>query len=186
MNSPTLAPQELLGKANSFGELPYIEYDSLYQSHLDDFKMTPWRVFWIGRLVEANLSSNRFNSMDYSQYDDLYDLRKEAAQVTVKIIKKFGDSVRRRGARFIILNMSQVQDIYHLQHGQPLRYAPMLEQLEEEWAVVRTEEEIQKHPLEQLFVANDGHHAPLGSKIVADVISSYLKGERLFSRVASH
>jgi hypothetical protein len=186
VNSPTLTPAEILGRANSLGELPYIEYDSLYLNNLDDFKMKSWRIFWIGRLVEANLSSNRFNSMDYYQYDDLYDLNKEAAQVTLKIIKKFGDSVRRQEARFIVLNMSQKLDIYHLQHGKPLRYTPILEHLEGEWTVVRTEEEIRKHPLEQLFVVNDGHHAPLGSRIVAEVISNYLKGERSFSRVASH
>ena len=186
INSPTLAPGELLSRANSFGDLPYIEYDSLYLSHLDDFRMNPWRVFWIGRLVEANLSSNRFNLMDYYRFDDLYDLSKEAAQVSLKIIGRFGDSVRRRGAKFIILNMAQVQDIYHLQHGKPLRYTPILEELESEWTVVRTENEIQKLPLEKLFVADDGHHAPLGSRTVAEVISNYLKGEKVLFKLATN
>lgn len=186
INSPTLPPTELMSKAESFGELPFIEYDSIYLNNLNDFIMNPWRFLWIGRLVEANLSANRFNSMDYHKHDDLYDLNKEAAQVSLKIIKKFGDSVRQRSARFIILNIAQVQDIYYLQHGKPLRYAPLLENLEREWTVVRTEEEIQKHSLEHLFVANDGHHAPLGSKVVAEVISSYLKDEQPLYRVASH
>lgn len=186
VNSPTLTPVELLGKAESFGELPYIQHDSLYQAHHDDFEMNFWRVLWTGRLVEANLSSNRFNQMNYYQYDDFYDLNKEAAQLAIRIIKRFGDSVRQREARFIILNMSQEQDIYHLQQGKPLRYSPLLDQLQREWTVVRTEEEIRKHSLEQLFVANDGHHAPLGSQIVAEVISSYLESAKSFYRLASN
>lgn len=186
VNSPTLTPAELLSKANSFGELPFIEYDSIYLNNLNDFIMNPWRVLWIGRLAEANLSTNRFNSMDYYQYDDFYDLSKEAAQVALRIMEKFGDSVRRRGAQFIILNMSQVQDIYHLQHGKPLRYAPLLKELEREWTVVRTEEEIQKHSVEKLFVADDGHHASLGSKIVAEVLSNYLRNDKSFHRLASN
>lgn len=173
INSPTLTPEQLLA-IDQFSDLPFMEHDAVYANTLEDYQSSPLRLLWVGRIIEEHLVNNRFTRLNYYQYDDWYDLETEGAQLTLRILEQFRDSVHARGAAFLIVHFPMHLDLYHLRSGRPLRYETLLDKLEQIAPVIKTHEDFLAYELDSLFVPG-GHYSGLGNEIVARAVMAFLQ-----------
>ena len=174
INSPTIPPSELVSHANRFDDLPFMEFDTVFQENREDYRMNVLRILWSGRFLEEHLARNRFTRNNYYQYDSYYDLEKDGAQIALRVLEKFHDSVSRNMGEFVVANLPMRLDLHHLKKGRPLRYSDLLERIENLAPVVRTEVALQAHPIDSLF-APGGHYSALGNEVVAEALSEYFR-----------
>ena len=66
VNSPTIPPTELISQADRFDDLPFMEYNTVFQEKREDYRMTVLRTLWSGKSLEDHLNSNRFTRNSYS------------------------------------------------------------------------------------------------------------------------
>ncbi len=175
VNYPTVNFDKILDDAKSFDDLPYIEYDSIYVDNKNDYKNYFWRISYLLRFIEINLTDNRFTQMSYRRNDLYYDMSKEGANLSLKIIKLFQQSVKEEGSDFLTIVLPMQSDLFHLKNGKPLRYKPMIDVIETFSPVIHAEEKMKDYDLEKLYIPNDGHFDSFGNEIVAKILSEYLE-----------
>jgi hypothetical protein len=175
VNYPTVSFDKILENAKSFDDLPYIEYDSIYKNNKNDYKNYFWRASYLLRFIETNLTDNRFTHMSYHGYDEYYNIEKEGAKLSLKIIKMFQQSVKEEHSDFFTIVLPMKNDLLHLKKGRPLRYKDMIDMIETFSPVVHAEEKMKNYDLEKIYIPGDGHFDYFGNEIIAEILSEYLE-----------
>lgn len=152
-------------------------YDSYWQNHLDDYSNNWWRYSKFFSFIETNVKHNRLTRFRSSFDQEYFDFNKEAAPLTIKIIKRFKESVHNDNAEFIILNIPTFHNVYNLKRDSKLNYVSMVDSMKRIAPVIQPESSLVKyakdHDIMDLYT-DDKHHAEPGDSILALHIMDFL------------
>ena len=174
VNSPTIPVEKIFDNARSFDALAYMDYDSVYTETRGDYQDALWNNSYLFNFLWTNWGDNRWAQMDYRQHDAAYDMKKEGAQLALKLIHHFQASSKQAQAEFITVVLPSELDLFHLKKGRALRYAHLIDAISAYSPVMHAEETLKSHEIDELFLPNDSHYSSLGNRLVAQVVGEYL------------
>ena len=173
INYPTIPIKRLLDNVESFENLQYIAYDTIYAENKKDYERNFWRASYLLSFIETNLVDNRFSQTNYHRYDEFYDPEKEGARVAIEIMKLFQKSVHEEHALFLTILLPMQHDLSHLKKGRPLGYTNLIDMMSQFSPIIHTAMQMKDYDLEKLYVP-DGHFSAFGNEVVAKILSEYL------------
>ncbi len=118
----------------------------------------------------------------------LYNDKSEAFLVTVKIFDKFYQSVLDNASLPVIIIYPDVNDQYRYRRDKTKRYEPLIEYLKTNKyyyidILAAFEKYEETYSVEDLAVGKWGHYSPLGNRIIAEYVDSFLKTNQLTTKV---
>ncbi len=174
INRPTPAPERIPRLMQNIEKWPYTKYEYFFDP--DDYTKTILQHSKLFSLIQNFVELNRFNvdRKNAEKLQQLYDLRREPAQVTEAIIDEFAHEVRQTGAKFMIVHLPDQIGLNILLRGDTLQYNALLQKIERGQPLLQTENDFAKvlgqQSLADLFEAG-GHYSQAGNAVVAAVVA---------------
>lgn len=174
INSPTPAPEQIPPVMQDIENWSFIKYEYFFNP--GDYRETFLQRSKLFSLIQNFVELNRFNvgRKNAEKLRQLYDLRREPAQVTVAIIDAFAREVRQTGAKFLVVHLPDQIGLNILLRGDTLQYNALLQKIERRQPLIRTENDFAKvlgqRSLADLFEAG-GHYSQAGNAVVSAVVA---------------
>jgi len=168
INSSTPDPKEIINIMENIDSWDLIKYDYWYKNYQE-------RICFKSKLVSSisYVIDSVYGLLTQDRY--FYDLNKEPAIVSLKIIRLFKDDVESNGAKFYVVHLPTKFGLKMLLHGKKLYYADFMDKLEDIGRFIHTEDAIAGEARKStLYKVCPRHYSAPTNKIVADIISKLI------------
>lgn len=177
INHPGLPPAALVPTIRNIKNWPLATHESFYNP--DDYEEKLWLKSKLVAYVMNIIAVNRW-TIKKTEIKD-FNIRKEPAILTLKIMDAFKMNVEKYGAKFYTVHIPRSQDLADKKNNENFVYKDMLQTLEKKMTLIHTEDALMQAAkntdLSDLFEAN-GHYSAKGNAAVAKEISRFIHGER--------
>jgi hypothetical protein len=169
INSPTVPPEQVPDTLANFHRWPLAKYEPSYTAKYQHRWYTPSKL--ISTLVD--LWSQRKNAPQ-DQPDDLFAVNGEAMNITVPLLERYREEVRKSGKPFVLIYFPRSDVIDAILAGHPDPWQPHLDRLKGFTIVDPTPRLVahaKVHGSASLF---NGHYSPVGYRLVAEALAEAL------------
>jgi hypothetical protein len=176
INVPTVPPERIVDVMKNFESWDLGKHEYFYDPK--DYLDSVWFRSKIVSLVVSAGSSAGFHPEKNPRR--LYDMTREPARLTLRIIREFKKGVEAEGGRFLMVHLPKESDLTALYRGKGLPYAALLEAMDEN-NVIRPEQEMLKQESFRRSLFARIHYNGNGNKIVAGALTKFIK-ERVLTQ----
>lgn len=181
LNVPTISPERIPVIIENIETWDLVKYEYFFNP--EDYQE---RIWLKSKLAAFSLEVARPNANDENQSlfrdEDTWDLSKEPAQLTLRIIQEFKQDVESQGRQFLIVRLPILKDVDYILADKAFPYAALLEKIDEENEIIYPErEQLQEVIALYLSSANElftreggGHYSAIGNQVIADTIADYI------------
>ena len=132
INFPVPTPEESLVQMKDFANWKFAEYETFY-----DANKQWWHNSKLLSLVIDIIRINRFDLRSYKQ--PFYELSKEPALITLKLMSAFRNDVVSNEAQFFIVHLPMKDDLIDLINGKKVVYETLLSEIGKQCEIIRPE-----------------------------------------------
>lgn len=167
INSPTPLPEEIPDIIANFKDSPLAEYEYFFDQ--DDY-IDHW---WLqSKLVGLLLDIVEEEPLDSRIF---YDFGSEPVQLALAIIEAFKNEVESQGATFMAVHLPHKYELSQTAGGRPFRYADILNNLDANYHLMRTEGQFDLLRLDTYFQETTTHYSAEGYQVVAGVAADAIE-----------
>jgi hypothetical protein len=165
INRPTTVPEDVVKTLENFHRWPLAKYEPSYTEKYQHRWYTPSKL--VSTIVD-------FRAAKQEQPQDLYAVNGEAMDITVTLLERYREEVKRTGKPFVLIYLPLADTINAVVAGQPDPWQPHLNRLQGFTIVDPTPRLVayaKEHGVASLY---NGHYSPAGYRLVAEALAEAL------------
>ena len=165
INRPTVAPEDVPATLANFHKWPLAQYEPSYTEKYQHHWYTPSKL--LSTIVDL------YSSKTETQ-QDLFAVNGEAMNITVPLLERYREEVRRTGKPFVLIYFPLADTINAVLAGKPDPWQGHLDRLQGFTIVDPTPRLVahaREHGVASLYA---GHYSPIGYRLVAESLAETL------------
>jgi hypothetical protein len=171
VNSPTVAPEEIVPTLQTFEDSPLAEYD--YYFHVEDYRDRLWfksRLIGLAATSLDNLSPEVNTCDDLKETPASYSLDGEPSRLALAIVRDFEIDVTAHDAKFFLLHMPTNPSLEKGKRGESVVYQELLTEFDNRYDVIDPSPAFLQERISRM-IGKGLHFTPRGNEIFATYVA---------------